>query len=136
MTSALRAHWIVIYHTAALLTQPTSLISLLLVIFDSSVISLPVLLRQRALSIYRELLLSGNISDKHPYRAVQGIRNQGGGSPPLLAIFQNWGGEGGEFFSKIISFIIYMTHFGLIKLESSNLLDITNSVTINIPYYI
>ena len=64
------------------------------------------------------------------YRAVQVIRNQGGGSPPLLAIFQNWGGGGGEFFSKIISF---MTHFGLIKLESSNLLDITNSVTINIP---
>ena len=52
-------------------------------------------------------------------RAVQVIRNQGGGSPPDLTIFANWGGGGGEFFSKI------MTHFGLIKLESSNLLDIT-----------
>ena len=29
----------------------------------------------------------------------------GGGSPPDLAIFENWGGGGGEFFSKIISFI-------------------------------
>ena len=43
----------------------------------------------------------------------------GGGSPPDLTIFANWGGGGGEIFSKI------MTHFGLIKLESSNLLDIT-----------
>ena len=64
---------------------------------------------------------------------MQVIRNQGGGSPPLLAIFQNWGGEGGEFFSKIISFIIYMTHFGLIKLESSNLLA---NIKYTVPNYI
>ena len=34
----------------------------------------------------------------------------GGRFPPDLAIFQNWGGGRGEFFSKIISF---MTCFGL-----------------------
>ena len=44
----------------------------------------------------------------------------GGGSPtPDLAIFENWGG----IFFKNYKF--YMTHFGLIKLKSSNLLDIT-----------
>ena len=56
-------------------------------------------------------------------RVVQVIRNQGGGSPPDLAIFENWGGGGGGIFFKNYKF--YMTHFGLIKLESSNLLDIT-----------
>ena len=55
---------------------------------------------------------------------MQVIRNQGRFPPPLLAILQNWGGGGeGEFFFENYKF--YMTHFGLIKLESSNLLDIT-----------
>ena len=55
-------------------------------------------------------------------RVVQVIRNQGGGSPPVLTIFENWGGGGGEFFFENYKF--YMAYFGLIKLESSNLLDI------------
>ena len=39
-----------------------------------------------------------------------------------MTIFENWGGGGGEFFSENYKF--YMAYFGLIKLESSNLLDI------------
>ena len=58
---------------------------------------------------------------------MQVIRNQGRGEvPPDLTIFEKWGeggGGGGEFFFENYEF--YMTHFGLIKLESSNLLDIT-----------
>ena len=55
-------------------------------------------------------------------RVVQSIRNQGGGSPQIWQFSKTGGEEGGNFF-KIYKF--YMTHFGLIKLESSNLLDIT-----------
>ena len=43
--------------------------------------------------------------------------------PPRFGNFRKLGGRRGGFFFKNYKF--YMTHFGLIKLESSNLLDIT-----------
>ena len=46
---------------------------------------------------------------------------------PERQFYKTGGRRGGIFFEN---YKFYMTHFGLIKLESSNLLDITNSVTI------
>ena len=47
----------------------------------------------------------------------------GGRFPPTFGNFPKLGGRRGGIFFENYKF--YMTHFGLIKLESSNLLDIT-----------